>query len=970
MAERIITKSDYTALRNRSQKTSKGDIYENNLMTISPLDDLFSDDQAIVPSQTNFKFSVRTGVNQQKKHHRGGWILNESGETWTYQNLGDSVTSDESIVRIKPNYTSIKDFAYYGSAVEMIKGAVGDVILRFPAELYFSDKKLSEVVFDETKDVPDENVVINDLGIDLYHDNVNNLMVNNPMRFMCLNAANYEKYNSSGKLQISACTFSVSYLDKTCSKGLHKIATATIEGESINIWEKDGKEKYYTHNSTVGTYIRPNQQVIDAYFNTIDEFEAVLLNRESNPVYKSTFETPYETDHGNRYVMEDYIWPSTHNWNPDVSSAAYSIYIGRLAKMASFYDEYYTNNIWRSMTHEAIKNLDWTFTRQGENGSEDLSSIDSSRIEAMMQLYGRMFDGVKRYIDNLKCANNVTYDERNNLPDYLLSDAVELSGWEAYSLIPTAKTSNMTEGPLYSGWSQGSSEVDANIFFNRVLKINSQYINSIKGTKNGVDTMMGLLGLKPDEYSMEEKVAIAKPKENYCKFVNLSAYTDIEGLYSEEYTEVLPRFEDVERINMMKDTYASSGDSLQGLALKQITKYDSAGSITMNYVVPWFNGNEEHDGRWYFQCKGGWGALPYKEISLGITNASAITSTDDLQIYEETETYLKFATTLNELVNFTKQEIKEGMVCFVTDVDGNGHDGGIFQMYRGVSSLTQEELEKLDENTLDERFVVGESGTIPSHYYILKNIDYSGFLGIGGVDDDGKAVYGWQMIPNSCILDLKEEPEGERDKDALKAVYLESIINKTEGNNPHTGIGDYDMGQEYIDYISDIFKYSTENNNFTEVSDKDKENISGYTFDISTVIDNRKCWAFTDNEYLTTDESAITIGEECTEGYSDEFNELYGSSRTKSKTSPYDFETKETDITESAANSVINLKNLTITFNVDNEFFKKYIMDIVLPYIEQVIPSTTILEYKFSESEEPKEEENDSTENTKIIETI
>ena len=63
---------------------------------------------------------------------------------------------------------------------------------------------------------------------------------------------------------------------------------------------------------------------------------------------------------------------------------------------------------------------------------------------------------------------------------------------------------------------------------------------------------------------------------------------------------------------------------------------------------------------------------------------------------------------------------------------------------------------------------------------------------------------------------------------------------------------------------------------------------------------------------------------------------------------PYDFETNTNGNTESAANSVINVKNLKITF-MNNESsepeFKDYFNKCILPYLTQVIPSTTIVEY-------------------------
>ena len=45
----------------------------------------------------------------------------------------------ETKIELNPNYESLKDFAYYGSAVELVRASLTDIIFRFPAELYFTN---------------------------------------------------------------------------------------------------------------------------------------------------------------------------------------------------------------------------------------------------------------------------------------------------------------------------------------------------------------------------------------------------------------------------------------------------------------------------------------------------------------------------------------------------------------------------------------------------------------------------------------------------------------------------------------------------------------------------------------------------------------------------------------------------------------------------------------------------------------
>jgi p-aminobenzoyl-glutamate transporter AbgT len=70
-----------------------------------------------------------------------------------------------------------------------------------------------------------------------------------------------------------------------------------------------------------------------------------------------------------------------------------------------------------------------------------------------------------------------------------------------------------------------------------------------------------------------------------------------------------------------------------------------------------------------------------------------------------------------------------------------------------------------------------------------------------------------------------------------------------------------------------------------------------------------------------------------------------------SELSAFNLETQNYDDNdEAAANSIINVKNLKILFaNKYNNFedFKKYLYGVILPYITQLIPSTTILNVEF-----------------------
>ena len=902
MADTYKTKADYTILRKRHQNASNGDIFENDYMTISPMDTIFSEDQDIISSDSNFKFSYRINNNLQKKHAKSGWIKTPGGsEEWRIDDaISGGTISDESKVRIKPNYNSLKDFAYYGSAVELVRGSLNDIIQNFPAELYFSEKTLKSELekVNDNVTVPDTwKLISNDFGINAHVDNINASNVYNPLRYLSLSIDSYNLIDDDRITPLTGIEIKTS--NATCDDDLtgKTIATAVTSDVKIYTYLMGGKTYlYYTDSFNDGLRIRPNDDVVDEYFATIDEFEYALLNRDSKPLYMSNFDTPYETDKGNFYKKETYIWPSKYNWNPDIESIGYENYVERLISLAEFHDEHDSNNIWRSMTHEAIKNLDWTFVRENGDDIEDLSKIDSSKIEIFLQLYGRQFDGLKRYIDTIKYSNQVSYNEKNNLPDYCLTDSVGNSGWDVKPLIATGK-SEFYSDILYNNMSKGYSEVEANNNFMRNLKLNSRYILSNKGTREGIAALLGLLGIYKNEYEINEHVAIAKGRsdaqEKYCHFVS--------GLTNMIY----PNAEDIEFVNMKKDSLLDdyAGDVYEGIGVKEVTSNIEGPYSGQTYVVPWYVNGKKYDNGMYFQCDGGWGKIKGGVVDGNIVgfypleiNVDCTPKTDfsptQIDIYEETQNYLKFASDLNEMLDFTNSVIKKGMIVYVTDIENAAN--------------------------------YGFTGNDLSHYFVLENKDKS------------TTANGWHAVTQTELNNVSTEY-------AERIIYLESIRESTEGNNSHTGEGHYDDGKSYVNKLNSIFGGAIENNDLTRFTQADIEKaISKYTFNIKTGYkDNKKCWYFGkgNGEWLGPEDESEGPDRDGMKYRDDVVNPEEGSKSD-----------------EPAANSIVNLKNIDIIFYYpfDEEGktilplktdFEKYLLNVVMPYLEQVIPSTTIMTY-------------------------
>ena len=896
---RIITKADYT-LSKRHVLTPKGSIYEHDHVTIQKLDD---DEQTF--SDSNFRFRIRPGGNPRKRHSRGKWAEwfsnGKSDNKWTLDTVDDTVSEDTKIV-MKPDYSSLRDFACYGSAIDLIKASINDIVLNFPGSIILTTEQVNKTsdddgnpitvpIYDITGNSPTLITdplfeVSNETLVDV--DSPANISIGeneNKLKFLQLSINDYCD-DEGNDIEVKAeKPADYPWCDGTI------VAHVTINRVEVLVYYKDSKKYLLSTESGTTVLAKVKEKKIKEYFDSLDDFERVLLDRTSTPIYTAKFETPYSDSYGNHYRIETYRFPTVSDgFTPDLSSSAYSMYLERLIKLADFHDNYDTDNIWRMLTHEAIKNLDWTFVRDKDGEPDDASDIDTTRIEMILKLYGRQYDDLLRMIEGIKSTNRITYDEKNNVPDYFLSDQNEIGGWELTNVSPTTDNTLTVKIGVKNGennkeykdkYYQEYNGVDANTGFLRRLKLNSNYINSMKGTKQGLETLLGLFGM----ISKDRAKKLNKENPDY----ELAEYI---ATVSGE-----PSYEDIVEYNGRKDVETGDGidiDPLSGLPLALTSE---------GKVIPWYNSKLEYDGGLYFQMKGGWGNMPSKDISLDITKLTELTANENIKIYSETLPYLKFADSISEMLEFKYNDVKSGDICYVTNIAD------------------------LSEYKRGEKDIVKKDFSNASHYFILNSREHSTALGC----DEESTCYGWRIIAN-------EEFNGEGavpTDDGMKVLYLESLKSDEKGNNPHCGYGDYDDGQEYLDRLTQPFKYALDNNWFSSLNKDEKDTVKGLKFEIDELKSDSKIEFFKDETDTRSLESKKITKDNVNGGEEAEETDEYK--------------------TESDADMIVNVKTFELKFLEvgGDEQFKKdrkdYIMNVVMPFAEQMIPSTAIFKYQIGD---------------------
>jgi hypothetical protein len=485
----------------------------------------------------------------------------------------------------------------------------------------------------------------------------------------------------------------------------------------------------------------------------------------------------------------------------------------------------------------------------------------------------------------------ISYDEKNNMPDYFLSDAVEQDGWEGKNIQPYSSENNSID---YN---------NINSVFFRRLALSSNYIQSLKGTRRGIEAILGMFGYEYDDGN--KKVGSYTIDEHVMPFFS--------GLSYYESYRLRNYYNNVSE----SDLVVHFMDGFPVALIPYRIEDENGKTKIEDYLVPW---HVKNTSDMYFQSKGGWGKISEKNINLpkNLTTATTIKSDGEVKIYNETQPYMKYANTIDEMLMIPNSELYENIICYVAD----------------ISNIKNEYVAMTGDETEDY-----------SHYFSLKSLALSTRCGF--VSNNIYNCYGWKNVPTSEIMECNTN-------DGKRVVYLESLISEYKGNNPHIGYGKYDDGESYIENFTNIFGELFKRGAFDYVESenaKDYEILAnGYGFKTNgAIIDNKKCAFFLDyKDELYRDENNLPklVGYNGVEDVIDDWNSK------NAIDSGINFPDTPDNINgvadETQANGIMNLKNIIINFNVGkNEFLKEYIQTVVFKYLEIMIPSTAILEYRF-----------------------
>ena len=481
----IKSHSNYV-LKNKHQLINDGTIFERDITTIGAVNQ-FAPGQIPIYRSGNFIITVRDDRGGMNQYNTQKWEKGADGDSWTIATVDKMVsqdeTQDDTKIVLKNDYYDFREFAYYGSLTELFRSSISDILTRFPGELYCvsgseatsTSDEIGSVYYTSSYTVDNEALtesvrlggsgyyeISNPYGINIHsatapqdaeplkyfaNSGYTNYEIiigdGDPIRITSWKSEYYysEKIGKDNYIRYTASTDSSAVTSASSTtyypcKG-DKVAEIILNNDStkkIYAYLGDDDVVYYLHTNQNDVHIRPkNKPFIMDFYNGCSDLQRIMLNPDTSPKYKAIFSVIKSNDFGYYRELQEFIYPTSEGgYNPSADGE----YANRLAEIGEFYDEYLTDNLYRVMTHEAIKNFDWTYTREYNEGDEVEYVHGGEKIQKALRIFAREFDEQKKYIDNIKNTGKLSYDERGNIPDYFLADLCEDDGWDVKSVIP------------------------------------------------------------------------------------------------------------------------------------------------------------------------------------------------------------------------------------------------------------------------------------------------------------------------------------------------------------------------------------------------------------------------------------------------------------------------------------------------------------------------------------------------------
>ena len=455
----------------------------------------------------------------------------------------ETLLNNNATVFLNIDKSKLSYYATFGSLTEFIRVALENIIINWPA----SFKTEPTATLNTGKEITGytyENYVYNDITNVASFRIPTNFIINQYSINYLRNGDITGTFNESNTLRNIVTDYESYCLlyDSIEYDVVGFTGSTSIKNDYIYFEVKNNP--FTLTSSTIPFHIKPKSIICDEFFNSLDEFEYYLLNRQTYPEYTATFKYPLRTDFGVLLYTETTLtWPVIDGYNLDYLSSSYEDYATNLFNLASDSDLLNSNIMTRFLVSESITGFD-TLPYYLSDEQQDTSG---GKVNKLLNIYGVSYDNLNRFIEGLSFANTVTYNKLDNTPDVYLKNIARVMGWELIeSIISNDLLTDyiQTSQSSFSGQSKGLTPVEADVELWRRIILNTPWLWKSKGTRKSVEFLLKFIGTPSGLITFNEYVYRANRPidvELFRTILELNGLDDDISLYPID-DEGYPRF--------------------------------------------------------------------------------------------------------------------------------------------------------------------------------------------------------------------------------------------------------------------------------------------------------------------------------------------------------------------------------------------------------------------------------------------
>ena len=411
--------------------------------------------------------------------------------------IDDIVSKIDNNLRVKVNFDKrkLENYVLFSSLKERMRQSIQEISQQFPASIHVVPISIKYPTITECKQNINDNhttlsintaTMLNPFKIDISKGGLNKLVDETltPLR-------NFSKTYTSYNLWFKGVEYPI----------LNAILPATDNEPLRLIIDGLPFDTLITQNQTLNSelYLKPNKKQFSSFFDKLSDLSSFLLNQNAAGGYIANIYIPFEDDNGDVVNQLNAVaFPMYDNFNIDLINTPFDDYLITLNKIGDDFDRFKTNLIARFLTTESLQEFD----------------TDDRKFNVLLQVYGRMFDEVKQYIDGLTYMRSITYDKVDNLPDALVKNFARMIGLKTFeiqdedTIIKSLFNLDDTviEGDLTP------AELDIEIW-RRVLS-NAFFLFKNKGTRKSIEFVMELIGVPESIIEINEYIYLADERLN------------------------------------------------------------------------------------------------------------------------------------------------------------------------------------------------------------------------------------------------------------------------------------------------------------------------------------------------------------------------------------------------------------------------------------------------------------------------